>query len=142
MPMHLQECFAYLGHEPAHFPESERAANETLALPVHPELTDEQARYVVECDRASRGCASASASAAVHQPQAESVIGVISRPDQRPVVEEFFELFKTPWEFYQPGRTYDVVVATADEFRRRRDRGLLVVLRLRHEDRRRGTASR
>jgi dTDP-4-amino-4,6-dideoxygalactose transaminase len=52
IPMHLQDCFAYLGHAAGAFPESERAANETLALPVHPELTDDQARYVVErvCD--------------------------------------------------------------------------------------------
>ena len=40
------------------------------------------------------------------------MIGVIPRPEQLPVVEEFFELFKTPWELYRPGRHYDVVVAT------------------------------
>jgi hypothetical protein len=45
----------------------------------------------------------------------DPVIGVISKVDQSPVVEEFFELFKTPWEFYQPGRRYEVVVATADD---------------------------
>jgi len=42
------------------------------------------------------------------------VIGVIAEPGQETVVGEFFELFKTPWEFYVRGRTYDVVIATAD----------------------------
>ena len=51
VPMHLQDCFAYLGYEAGEFPQSERAAEESLALPVYPELTEAQARYVVGCIR-------------------------------------------------------------------------------------------
>src|SRR5258708_8912722 len=40
------------------------------------------------------------------------VIGVLYEVNQAAAVEEFFELFKPPWEHYEPCRPYDVVVAT------------------------------
>jgi len=48
LSLHQQECFASLGCKKGDFPESERAAAESLALPVYPELTDEQIRYVAD----------------------------------------------------------------------------------------------
>jgi dTDP-4-amino-4,6-dideoxygalactose transaminase len=52
VPLHLQDCFDYLGYKPGAFPESERACREVLSLPVYPELTEAQLAHVVNSVRA------------------------------------------------------------------------------------------
>ena len=49
LPMHLQECFSYLGYKKGDFPEAEEAALTALALPVYPEMSREGLEYVVYC---------------------------------------------------------------------------------------------
>jgi dTDP-4-amino-4,6-dideoxygalactose transaminase len=51
VPLHLQKCFEPLGGKPGDLPETERACREVLALPVYPEVPEEQVRYVAEALR-------------------------------------------------------------------------------------------
>lgn len=48
VPLHVQECFKYLEGKPGDCPVSERACEEVLALPIYPELSEEQIRFVAE----------------------------------------------------------------------------------------------
>jgi hypothetical protein len=45
------------------------------------------------------------------------MIGVAVNASERVIVAEFFQLFKTPWEFYRSGTQYDLVLCTSDDFR-------------------------
>lgn len=47
IPLHLQRCFKYLGYKKGDFPESEKAACQTLAIPVYPDLTKKEMDYII-----------------------------------------------------------------------------------------------
>jgi dTDP-4-amino-4,6-dideoxygalactose transaminase len=46
LPLHLQKCYAHLGHQPGDFPIAEKAARECLSLPIYPEMSDFQVQRV------------------------------------------------------------------------------------------------
>jgi len=51
VPLHMQKCFSDLSYRPEDCPESARAAAETIAIPIYPELTDAQKQHVIESIR-------------------------------------------------------------------------------------------
>ena len=51
LPLHLQPCYAQLGHKPGDFPVSEKLAAESLALPVHAEIAAEDVDYICDAIR-------------------------------------------------------------------------------------------
>lgn len=55
LPLHLQQCFAYLGYKEGQCPESEKAAGEVLSLPIYPELTQVQLDEVIAAVRSFFG---------------------------------------------------------------------------------------
>ena len=55
------------------------------------------------------------------------MIGVLSKDSETRAVEEFFQLFKTPWEFWAPHKNYDLVIATRKEIPRDVNANVLVI---------------
>ena len=52
VPLHLQECYSFLKYHRGDLPNSEKASEEVLALPIYPELTEDQQTAVVDCIKA------------------------------------------------------------------------------------------
>lgn len=51
LPLHMQECFSYLGYKKGDFPYAEEASMKSLAIPVYPELTEKEKEYIVKSIR-------------------------------------------------------------------------------------------
>jgi UDP-2-acetamido-2-deoxy-ribo-hexuluronate aminotransferase len=48
MPLHLQECFSYLGHKKGDFPIAQLVSNEIMSLPMNPYVSDDEITYICE----------------------------------------------------------------------------------------------
>ena len=55
LSLHLQPCFEYLGYKRGAFPESEKATQEVISIPVYPELKQPQLDEVIEAVRGFYG---------------------------------------------------------------------------------------
>lgn len=51
IPLHLQKAFSYLGYKKGDLPVSEMLSEQTVCLPIYPELTKDEIDYVVSCIR-------------------------------------------------------------------------------------------
>lgn len=51
IPLHVQECYKFLGYNPGSLPESSKAARSTLVLPVFPEMSDDEKEYIIKTVR-------------------------------------------------------------------------------------------
>ena len=54
MPLHLQECFRYLGYKKEDFPISEKISKEIISLPMNPYMSNEEIEYI--CNKFLEGC--------------------------------------------------------------------------------------
>ena len=48
IPLHLQECFSYLGYKEGDFPVAEKISKEIMSLPMNPDLTNEEIEYITD----------------------------------------------------------------------------------------------
>jgi dTDP-4-amino-4,6-dideoxygalactose transaminase len=51
VPLHLQECFRFLGYKAGDFPQAESAAKQVFSIPIYPELEEDEKEYIVACVR-------------------------------------------------------------------------------------------